>query len=208
MFAGIVCLIGAVQNHILTLFLDHHSSDLEGHAKPRKSAITRYFKKYFLIPPTFKLAHIGRVFYLSIPLRSQTILISTYLVLNLSFLCVDYNLFAENLYWPDRTDLQLTRYVADRSEVLAFAQIPLLIAFAGRNNVLIWLKGWSFSTFNVWHKWIARVCLIQTFIHSVGYTVYAVQEGGVGEISEYYQDAYLRWGAVVPPHFFLGECEI
>jgi Ferric reductase like transmembrane component len=202
MFAGILCLIGAVQNHILPLFLQRHSFDLEGHTKKSfKSTTIHYFKKWFLIPPTFKSAHVRRVAYFSIPLRSQTILISIYLLLNLVFLCVGYNIFAENIYWPGRTDIQLTRYIADRSGILAFAQIPLLIAFAGRNNILIWLTGWNFSTFNVGHKWVARVCLIHTFIHSVCYTVYAFQEGGPADLAAYYEDAYLRWGAVVnsPP---------
>ena len=198
MFAGILCLIGAVQNHILPIFLQRHVFDIEGHPKKSsKSTIIRCFKKYFIVPATFNSAHIRRMSYCSIPLRSQTILISLYLLLNLIFLCIDYDVFAENIYWPGQTDIQLTRYIADRSGILAFAQIPLLIAFAGRNNVLIWLTGWSFSTFNVWHKWVARVCLIQTFIHSVCYTVYAFQEGGAADLAAYYEDAYLRWGAVV-----------
>jgi hypothetical protein len=164
--AGILCLIGAVQNHILPLFLQRHVLDLEGHTKKSsKSTITRHFKKWFLIPTTFKPAHVRRVAYLSIPLRSQTILI--YLLLNFIFLCVDYDIFAENIYWPGQTDIQLT--------------------------------GWSFLTFNVWHKWVGRVCLIQTFIHSVCYTMYAFQDGGEADLAAHYEDAYLRWGAVLIP---------
>jgi hypothetical protein len=99
MFAGILCLIGAVQNHILPLLLRPHVLDLEGHAKKSsKSTIIRYFKKWFLIPATFQSKHVRRVGYRSIPLRSQTILISIYLVLNLIFLCVGYDLFSENIY--------------------------------------------------------------------------------------------------------------
>jgi hypothetical protein len=211
MFAGIVCLIGAIQNHIIPLFLRPHSVDLEGHAKhPKKCTLARYLKKYFLIPATFQSAHIRRPFCLSIPLRPQTIFISIYLLLNLTFLCVDADVSAENVDPPDQYKLQLTRYVAGRSGILAVAQLPLLIAFAGRNNVLIWLTGWSFSTFNVGHKWVARVCLIQSFIHSVGFTVYYFQQGGIEQITFIYQIAFLRWGAVVCPpffRFFVGKCE-
>ena len=42
-----------------------------------------------------------------------------------------------------------------------------------RNNVLLWLTGWSFSTFNQFHRWIARVATLEAVIHSIAYTVEA-----------------------------------
>jgi hypothetical protein len=111
-------------------------------------------------------------------------------------------MFEENIYWPGDEPAQISRYIADRSGILAFAQIPLLIAFAGRNNVLIWLTGWSYDTFNVWHKWVARVCLLHTFIHSVAWSVIAFMQGGAEEFAEYYQETYLQYGAVVCSHCF------
>jgi len=194
MFAGLLCLVGAVKNHILPLLLRRQSYDIEGTSSWQPNKFVTYIKRHFLLPATFGTAHIRRRFFLSIPLRSQTILISLYLMINLIFMCVDYDVFEANLYWPGQENVQLSRYLADRSGILAFAQIPLLIAFAGRNNILIWLTGWSFSTFNVFHKWVARVCLIHTFVHSVTYTVYGVLEGE--SLSVYYEDAYLRWGVV------------
>ena len=200
MLAGILCIFGAIQNHILPLFLHRHSTDIEGSSQgSHPSKLSALWKKYFILPALFNQSHVHRPFYLSVPLRSQSILITLYLILNLVFMCVDYHLFEANLYWPAEENIQLTPYIADRSGILAFAQIPLLIAFAGRNNILIGLTGWSFQTFNVWHKWVARVCLIHTFVHSVGYTVYAFQEGGAEVLAAYYQDTYLRWGAVVRP---------
>jgi hypothetical protein len=199
MLAGLLCLCGAVQNHIFPMFLHPQSYDIEGGDSRKASApskLSTFFKRYFL-PATFGTAHVRRPFFLSIPLRFQSILIFIYVAVNIVFLCVHYHLFDENLYWPEELNIQLTRYLADRSGILAFSQIPLLIAFAGRNNILIWLTGWSFTTFNVWHKWVARICLLHTFIHSVAYTVYAFQEGGAAELAEYYMDTYLRWGAVV-----------
>jgi hypothetical protein len=38
-------------------------------------------------------------------------------------------------------EIQLTRYVAGRSLTLHFAQIPLLTAFSGREDIFIWLMG-------------------------------------------------------------------
>jgi Ferric reductase like transmembrane component len=42
-----------------------------------------------------------------------------------------------------------------------------------RNNVLLWVTGWSFSTFNKFHKWVARVVTVEAILHSIGYTVEA-----------------------------------
>ena len=51
--------------------------------------------------------------------------------------------------------------------------------FSGRNNIFIPLTGWSFSTFNVFHRHIACVATIQAIVHSVAYTVMEVKEGGL-----------------------------
>src|SRR5271154_6208260 len=134
--AGLVCIIGAIQNHILPLCLRHHPLQTERDHKSSLSRLAGFIKQQFLLPATFVTGHLCRRFYFSIPLQSQTNLISTYLAVNLIFMCVGYHIFNENLYWPEQPAIQLTRYVADRSGILGFAQIPLLIAFSGRNNVL------------------------------------------------------------------------
>lgn len=60
MFAGILCIFGAIQNHILPLFLHHHSTDIEGttlSSHPSKFALL--FKNYFLLPRNIQ--HISRL---------------------------------------------------------------------------------------------------------------------------------------------------
>jgi hypothetical protein len=84
-------------------------------------------------------------------------------------------------------------YLSDRAGIIATANFPLLWVFASRNDVFMWLTGWSFATFNVFHKWLARIVTIQAILHSVGYTV----------------DAFI--GALIRPRcsFFsscLGQC--
>jgi hypothetical protein len=136
----------------------------------------------------------------------QSILITIYVALNIIFISIHYKVFEENIKYPGRTDLQLSRYVADRTGILAMAQIPLLLAFAGRNNILISLTGWSYGTFNVWHKWISRVCLFNTFVHSVVFTVFMFQKGGAAALptKEFYGAAFNQWGAVVCHTLFLN----
>lgn len=53
----------------------------------------------------------------------------------------------------------------------------------------MWLTGSSFSTFNVFHKWIGRVCVAHAFIHSVTYTMIYwddAEEGGIKAMNEAY----------------------
>jgi hypothetical protein len=59
---------------------------------------------------------------------------------------------------------------------LSFANTPLLIA-PGRNNILIWLTGWSFDTFQVYHRWIARIVLAQATAHVIPYILYCALPG-------------------------------
>lgn len=76
-----------------------------------------------------------------------------------------------NYSWPNPSS-QLARYVADRAGVLAFCNLTLLWAFAMRNNVLIWLTGWSFATFNQFHRWVARLATVEAMVHGICYTVF------------------------------------
>lgn len=54
---------------------------------------------------------------------------------------------------------------------MSFMNFPLMFLFGGRNNILIWATGWSFATFNVFHRHVARVATLQAVVHSILYGV-------------------------------------
>lgn len=72
--------------------------------------------------------------------------------------------------WP-QPYRQLLRYIADRTGILSFANLPLLWLFAGRNNIFLWATGWSFARFNIFHRHVAWIATIQAVIHTVAYCV-------------------------------------
>lgn len=72
--------------------------------------------------------------------------------------------------WTNRSE-EIWTYLTDRAGILAVANMPLVWIFAGRNDVFLWLTGWNFGTFNIFHRWVARVLTVQAIIHSIGYTV-------------------------------------
>lgn len=54
---------------------------------------------------------------------------------------------------------------------MSFANFPIIWLFGMRNNVVIWLTGWHFGTYNNFHRWVARVATFQAVVHSIGYTI-------------------------------------
>jgi hypothetical protein len=61
------------------------------------------------------------------------------------------------------------------------------------NNILIWLTGWGFGTFNTFHRWIARVATVQAILHSIGYTVLVLDSESITFSIVQYTNPYCRW---------------
>lgn len=155
--------------------------------------------KHLILPALFNKHHVHRPKHLglelSIPTRLESLFLCIFFVLNIVLVFVNFDLFEGNYYWPKNID-QFNRYVADRTAILSIAQFPFLFAFAGRNTIFIWLTGWSFETFSVFHKWVARVSVTHAFVHTIVYTVIFYREGGLSYMMTSYKDVYLQWGAV------------
>lgn len=72
-------------------------------------------------------------------------------------------------------------YVANRTGVIAFAVLPLVILFSGRNNILLWLTNWSHSTYMLLHRWVARIFAVQVIVHSIVELVLYIDMGSYEE---------------------------
>ncbi|CAN3371650.1 ferric reductase transmembrane component 5 [Diutina rugosa] len=110
-----------------------------------------------------------------IPSRVQSVVIMGFMALTVYLSVVDISyplddkIFAQ-LPYP-RTQA-LAHMIGDRCGVLATFLIPLLVAFAGRNNLLQWLTGVNYATFVCYHRWISRVVVAQLVVHAIAFTVY------------------------------------
>ncbi|KAE8153198.1 FRE family ferric-chelate reductase [Aspergillus avenaceus] len=133
-----------------------------------------------------------RVLCWTFPTRIEALIISAFWLMStiLCFIC--YRLMSGNIYWSD-ISAQLLRYAADRTGILSFANLPLLWLFAGRNNIFIWATGWSFATFNLFHRHIAWIATIQGLVHTVLYLVIFIQNGNAWRKM---QKPYLFWGTI------------
>lgn len=105
------------------------------------------------------------------------------------------------------------RYAADRTGVLSFANLPLVWLFAGRNNIFIWATGWSFGTFNLFHRHVAWIATLQAVAHTLIYLVIMYQSMFLtsslrhvtdniteGNVIRKLHKPYLIWGTLVRLH--------
>lgn len=135
-------------------------------------------KRYITVPAAFGYRCSQPLGWCTIPPRAQTLTIAAFVVLNTVLCCADYRLTDGNLYWPDKTG-QLLRYVSDRTGIISLANFPLVWLFGMRNDVLMWLTGWGFGTYNAFHRWAARVATLQAIVHSIGYTLMIVDSQSI-----------------------------
>jgi hypothetical protein len=131
-----------------------------------------------------------------LPGRVLSISIALYVVLNITFSAVSFRSFQPNV-WFMSSGFELCEYVGNRTGVLSLANMAISILFAGRNNLLLAITGWSQSTFLTLHRWAARVATVQAVVHSIVYTL-AYFEPGYDGASAYAAKAaepfYVRLG--------------
>lgn len=132
-----------------------------------KSMFAKLCQKYVIFPTVipkgkFSQPYGFKYFSFLFPNRIQFLTDLFFFALEVAFYCVPYH---------GSTNDQWNKWVGYRSGIMAFGKIPLLILFAGRNNFLIWITGWSYSTFLHFHKVVAWWMFVDSLIHSVSYTI-------------------------------------
>jgi hypothetical protein len=102
---------------------------------------------------------------------------------------VSFRNFSPNT-WFASPQFEMCEYVGNRTGILSLVNMSIAILFAGRNNLLIALTGWSQMAFLTLHRWAARVAALQAVVHSIAYTV-AYFEPGSGGAGSYAAEATL-----------------
>ena len=156
------------------------------------SKFSKLCQKYVIFPtllPNGKFAQEYGWTYFSglFPNRIQFITDVFLFGLQIAFYCVSYEY--KGTWWFGSPDHAWQRFVADRTGIMAFGKIPLLILFAGRNNFLLYITGWSYSTFLHFHKVVACWMALDALIHSVAYTF-----NSLGYYVVYLHDPYFACG--------------
>ncbi|KAJ6781227.1 hypothetical protein PWT90_05090 [Aphanocladium album] len=128
------------------------------------------FRGYLIDPPFIGSQHsqaIHGVFMM--PTRGQGLFILYIWMINIILAVTGYHCNSGETCNPSNTLRQINRLhsVGNRLGVLSFANLPLLILFAGRNNMILWVTNWSRTTFLFIHRYIAFIAMGEAVAHAV-----------------------------------------
>lgn len=139
--------------------------------------VPNFFRKYFTLGLLGNHLHVNK-FQGCNPDRVEAFFI--FIMFLYSILCC--SIIGFNYYHGDTvfTTYQagMSRYYGDRSCIMLSYQMPLLFIFPGRNNFFQYITRWKYSRFVTFHKWLARIILLEIFIHSFAMAsqTYALQK--------------------------------
>ncbi|RFU31402.1 hypothetical protein B7463_g4916, partial [Scytalidium lignicola] len=203
-FWGGILLIGMLNKLFTHLYNSRRTRitiDIEGNSPSRNSlpsgsgilsplkSAHHWVRANLVIPSSFGTRQKQLLYYFSIPTRLEGLVIFACYALNIILCSASYYVFWPNLYYTLAE--QRWRYISDRCGIISYANIPWLWLFSGRNNIFLWATGWSFSTFNRFHRHVARIATVQGIIHSIGWSALET-----GYLSEMWKEKYWYMGGI------------
>lgn len=131
-----------------------------------------WLRKYLTLPALIGKHHhspyrLFRSISIRAPTRGQSFIVFGFAALNIASIVAFLGVEGDSpLAFTDTMDRKL-HYLANRTGIIAFGHIPVLVLFACRNNPLIRLTGWPYDTFMVYHRWCARLMGMHAIIHAI-----------------------------------------
>ncbi|KAK3346083.1 ferric reductase like transmembrane component-domain-containing protein [Lasiosphaeria hispida] len=101
-----------------------------------------------------------------VPTRGQALYIFAISLLNVVFLVAPYVYHQPQSTFPSRASQQLS-IIGNRAGAMAMGNTAGLFLFAARNNLLLWLTDWSYSTYLLLHRWLGYWAVLHTVLHSL-----------------------------------------
>jgi predicted ferric reductase len=152
------------------------SAEKQRYWKMTQSTWTPWLKKHIIYAPLWRKRH-NREFKLStavnvgtLPSRLQTIVLAIYVLSNVIYMFI--------LNWKTENKYAFCAELRGRSGTLAVVNMVPLMLLATRNNPLIYMLKISFDTYNLVHRWLGRLVVIETAIHTVAWLIVQVADGG------------------------------
>ena len=153
------------------------------------------FKKYRLYSPLFRTRHNKEIQLSSaisvgtLPSRLHTLLLVLYLASNVAYCCL--------LDYKRANKASLLAELRGRTGHLAVINMVPLVVLAGRNNPLIPLLRVSFDTYNLFHRWIGRIVVLESILHTMAWAVNMhTARGWAGVQKRIAEDAFTQYGLV------------
>ncbi|KAJ5774779.1 FAD-binding 8 [Penicillium paradoxum] len=130
----------------------------------------------------------------TLPSRLQAIMVILYFVSQVTY-CVYLDYSVNN-------KAALVAELRGRSGTLAVLNMIPLFILAGRNNPLIPILHISFDTYNLLHRWLGRIVVLESVVHTVAWAVNAVDEEDFTHmLARLRNTPFFSWG-------LLGTCSM
>lgn len=147
------------------------------------SKLVRLWRKYVTLRPLLNEKY-SRLFDLySTPFPYICLFIT--FVLNYVFMGINLNPSNPEPLYPN-SSMATGTYLGYRSGMLCMYKLPFVFVFGTRNNIFIWATGWDQAVFNHWHTWLARMVVIDGFIHTGAYVVHFGHKDAMAAWSDAY----------------------
>lgn len=137
-------------------------------------------KRLLIYAPLWKKRH-NREFRVSstvnmgtLPTRLHFIIIGIYIVSNIVYTFM--------LTWGAKDKMAFHADLRGRSGVLAVVNMLPLFIMAGRNNPLIALLKISFDTYNLMHRWLGRLVIVEALVHTFAWWRVVMHNGGLAKV--------------------------
>jgi predicted ferric reductase len=125
----------------------------------------------------------------TLPSRFHTLLLGLYLASNLAY--------SITLNYSGHTRHQVLAQLRGRTGTLSVINMVPLFVLAGRNNPLIKLLRVSFDTYNLLHRWIGRMVVIEAIVHTFAWGANQVAATGLRGVREKMaSNAFIQHGFV------------
>jgi len=106
----------------------------------------------------------------TLPSRLHSVILGLYLISNIVYMFY--------LDWSQANRYALAAEVRGRAGTLAVVNMVPLVILAGRNNPLIPILKVSFDTYNLLHRWMGRMVVAETLIHTIAWAAVQVAAAG------------------------------
>ncbi|KAF2817449.1 uncharacterized protein BDZ99DRAFT_505158 [Mytilinidion resinicola] len=159
-------------------------------------------KEHLLYAPLWRNRHNSEIQISSaitfgtLPSRMHTILLLGYFASNLAYCLI--------LPWKSADAPFLVATLRGRSGTLAVLNLIPTILFALRNNPFIWIFHISYDTFNLFHRWLARIVFLEVLAHIAAWLYNTLRVGDwKGAMWIINQAESYKWGLMASIAFLL-----
>ncbi|KAL0954202.1 hypothetical protein HGRIS_005330 [Hohenbuehelia grisea] len=95
--------------------------------------------------------------------------------------------------------------LAVRTGLMAQALTPIILALAGKVNIVTVLTGLSHEKLNIFHRWASFMCLFSSIVHTIPFLVQPYREGGAAGLrARFYRPGGMEFTGTPPLGLLVG----